>query len=186
MEYQGIPRSFAVEFAALGFLVEASMHGYELRERLSAGLGSLWRIASSQLYNVLHRLEKKGGIECHVELQSGRPSRNVVRITAIGERAFWGWAMSPVRHLRDVRVEFLAKVYFVRRLDPSRIPELIDAERRALHELGERLSERDAIASDDEPFGRLALSFRRCQIGAALAWLDEHDDALADVREENR
>jgi len=183
MEYGGAPRSFAVDFAALGFLVEAPMHGYELRDRLSEGLGSLWRIASSQLYNVLRRLEEKGWIDGRIEPQAGRPSRNVHQITAQGERAFWSWASAPVVHLRDVRVELLAKIYFLRRLAPKRVDVLIDAELEVLHRLRADLEARNRIASDDKEFGALALGFRRSLVDGAIRWLVENRVPLASVRE---
>ena len=184
MEYQGTPRSFAVEYAALGFLIKAPMHGYDLRDRLGQGLGSLWRIASSQLYNVLHRLEKKQWIACRVEPQSGRPSRNVYQITEAGERAFWTWATSAVGHLRDVRVELLAKVYFLRRLAPEKVATLVDLETETLRLLLGRLKEKEGIESDDEAFGSLALAFRVSQVGGAIRWLEENRDQLASVKGE--
>jgi len=184
MEYPRGSRSFDVEYAALGVLMAGPMHGYQLREQLSAGLGSLWRIASSQLYNVLHRLEGKGWIDCHVEAQSGRPSRNVYRVTPNGERAFWSWATAPVHHLRDLRIELLAKIYFLRRLDPGRIPALIDAELDTLRKLYGRLEARDSIESDDADFGRLALSFRTWQIEQTVRWLERNRSELGEVREE--
>ena len=84
MEYSRRSRGLAVEFAVLGLLIEAPMHGYELRDRLTAGLGALWRIASSQLYSVLHRLDEQGWVTCAVELPAAGPARNVYRATDAG------------------------------------------------------------------------------------------------------
>ena len=160
------------------------MHGYELRERLSSGLGDLWRIASSQLYSVLHRLEEKGWIRCSVEPQAGRPDRKVFRITPSGDRAFWSWATTAVGHLRDVRVELLAKVYFLRQLDPNRIGQLIDVELETLTGLRERLRSRERIASDDKDFGALALAFRVSQLSSTVAWLESNRERLTSVEGE--
>jgi len=180
MEYRGIARSYAVEFATLGFLIHTPKHGYALRRELREGLGALWRIASSQLYSVLHRLEDKGWIEAHdEESDGGRPPRAVYRITPDGETAFWNWATSPVRHLRDVRIELLAKLYFLRRLAPERVTTLVDDELNALRQLARRLAVRESIESDDRAFGRLALSFRRSQVAGTLKWLEDHREALA-------
>ena len=160
------------------------MHGYDLRERLSQGLGDLWRIASSQLYNVLHRLEKKEWIACSVEPQAGRPDRKVYHVTDSGERAFWTWATSAVGHLRDVRVELLAKVYFLRRIAPARIEALIDVELDTLRGLRERLQARGSIGSDDKGFGALALDFRVSQLGNTLSWLETNRGRLASIEGE--
>jgi len=183
MEYQGISRSFAVDYVVLGFLAEQPLHGYELRDRLSDGLGALWRIASSQLYNVLRRLEKKAWVEREDVPQDNSPPRKVYHLTEAGHAAFWGWAVSPVRHLRDVRVEFLAKLYLVRRLAPERIPELVDAEITALRQLAEHIERRSMIQSDDDVFGELAIGFRRSQVEGTLAWLIEHAEEMQRMEE---
>jgi len=174
MEYQGIGRSFSVEYVALGFLVESPAHGYELRERISAGLGAVWRVATSQLYKVLNSLEQNGLVSCQLELQQDRPSRKVYTVTQKGERAFWMWVTSSVRHLRDVRVEFLAKVYLLRRLAPEKVTALVDAEIGALERLHGHLSRRDRIESNDESFGEFALGFRLSQIENTICWLTEY------------
>ena len=184
MEYRAATRSFDVGLAILGFLLERPMHGYDLRSRLQEGLGNLWRIASSQLYSVLHRLAANEWIACRVERPSSRPSRNTYRITDLGEKAFWAWATSPVPHVRDVRVELLAKIYFLRRLAPERISTLVDGEMDALRRLRDTLSRRETIESDDPEFGRVALSFRRHQVEATLSWLEKNRPRLVGQRNE--
>lgn len=151
------------------------MHGYELRDRLTRGLGACWRIASSQLYQVLHRLEEQGWVECAVEVGPTGPSRNVYGITKEGKAAFWEWAASPVRHVRQIRVEFLAKAYFLRRLAPDRLAGLIEGQIMTLRELYGRLSEPPRVETDDIGFGRLATSYRRSQVEGTMRWLEEHE-----------
>ena len=178
MEYVRRSRGLAVEFAVLGYLIEAPTHGYELRDRLSRGLGAFWRVASSQLYQVLHRLEDEGWIECVVEAGSTGPSRNVYRIKQEGKDAFWGWAVSPVRHMRQIRVEFLAKIYLLRRLAPDRVAGLVAGQIAALRELYGLLSERPRVETDDVELGRLAASYRRSQVEGTIRWLEENERGL--------
>lgn len=160
------------------------MHGYELRERLGRGLGALWHIASSQLYQVLHRLEEQGWVECTtVEAPSTGPARNVYRATEEGNTAFWDWATSPVRHARQIRVEFLAKVYFLRRLAPHRLARLVEEQIGVLRKLDAHLNKRSGIESDDAGLSALALSFRRSQIGCMIAWLEENRQRLLEGKE---
>jgi len=177
MEYRRKRGSYPVDRAVLGYLLEGEHHGYELSERLSSGLGPLWRIAPSQLYSVLHRMEGEGMISCRVEPQGGRPPRRIYRILAKGERAFWAWVTSPVRPLRNIRVEFLAKVYFLRRLSPEKIPALIDAELEALGELADRLANA-RVESDDGRFGEIVVSFRQSQVSSVIGWLRENRKLL--------
>ncbi len=183
MEHSVDARSLPVEFAALGILAEGPMHGYELRRRLGQGLGALWRIASSQLYAVLHRLEKRGWIHPRVESEGGRPSRTTYRVTANGERALATWLTTPVEHLRDMRVEFLAKVYFLRRRSFTAVSELVEAQIRTLEELESKLSRHKALESDDAGFGEISASFRKKRMRSMIEWLEENKDALRRTEE---
>lgn len=183
MEYDRRSRGLAVEFAVLGFLVEASTHGYELRERLRRGLGAFWRIASSQLYQVLHRLKEQAWVECDVEASSTGPSRTVYRATKEGSSAFWEWATSPARHVRQIRVEFMAKVYFLRRLAPDSVARLIDVQSTALRELEKHLSRRRRVETDDDVLGALAASYRRNQVRSTIRWLEENARELLEAKE---
>jgi len=183
MEYSRRSRGLAVEFAVLGLLIEAPMHGYELRDRLTAGLGALWRIASSQLYSVLHRLDEQGWVTCAVELPAAGPARNVYRATDAGREAFWEWATSPVRHVRRIRIEFLAKAYFLRRISPDRVAGLIDSQLDVLRELYGHLSARERIETDDVDLGRLAASYRRSQVAGTIRWIEEHERELVEGKE---
>ncbi|MCR4392089.1 MAG: PadR family transcriptional regulator [Candidatus Acetothermia bacterium] len=161
---------FPVEQAVLGALLAGPAHGYELRRRLDQGLGPVWRIATSQLYSVLRRLEEDGLARRSVEEQPGRPPRHVYALTPAGEAAFWGWALAPVRHVRDIRVEFLAKLYFLLRYAPDRAEELIAREAQELSRLRRRLSGRQATA---DRFAGLLRRFRLAQVECVLTWLAE-------------
>jgi PadR family transcriptional regulator AphA len=183
MEYTRRSRGLAVEHAVLGFLVEAPAHGYELRDRLVRGVSSFWRIASSHLYQVLHRLEEEGWVARAVESGSAGPARNVYRITGTGKSAFWNWAASPVRHVRQIRVEFLAKVYFLRRLAPDRLEELVAGQIEVLRELGEHMSARPRLKTDDVGLGELAASYRRSQVEGTIRWLVENEPKLLEGKE---
>lgn len=184
MEYRSRSRGLAVEHAILGFLLEAPMHGYELRDRLAQGLGAFWRVATSQLYQVLHRLEEERWVACTtVEARSAGPSRNVYRTTDTGEQAFWKWVTSPVRHARQIRIEFLAKIYFLRRLAPDRLGGLVEGQTAVLRRLDSHLSKRSAIETDDAGLGALAVSFRRSQIACTLGWIEENRRRLLEGKE---
>jgi len=173
MEYTRRSRGLAIEFALLGYLVETPMHGYELRDRLSQGLGALWRIASSQLYQVLRRLRSAGWVESSVEAGSSGPSRNVYRITTKGVTAFWDWAAAPVAHMRQIRIEFFAKLYFVRRLAPARVADLVARQIAVLRALHTHLCMQEQVESDDVELGKLAASYRRSQVESTIRWLEE-------------
>ncbi|MGD9676451.1 MAG: PadR family transcriptional regulator [Candidatus Bipolaricaulia bacterium] len=183
MEYRE-HRGFPVEYAALGFLIEAPRHGYDLLQDLAGGLGGLWRVAQSQLYSVLHRLVERGWAEVEVEPQEDRPSRHTFSVTKAGRHAFWAWACSPVAHPRDLRVVFLAKAYFLRRLRPEAVGRLIDEQTAQLAEALASLEVRGSVASDDGALGAAACSFRVHQMRSALRWLEESRSLLETAKEE--
>lgn len=160
-------------FAVLGCLLPGPAHGYQLGKRLSSGLGPIWHIAPSQLYSLLARLEREGLIQGHLEPQGARPPRRVFSLTPAGRHAFWDWATSPVRHARDVRLELLAKLYFLHRHAPERIPALLSAQAVRLARLRDRLAGRAVLPCDDPWLGRIAARFRLRQLEALLCWLEE-------------
>src|SRR5664279_5581376 len=88
----GKETSTVFELAVLGLLAESPMHGYELRKRLNATLGSFRAFSFGSLYPTLRRLQSDGFIateEPVVDVDavplSSRRSRVVYRITAEGK-----------------------------------------------------------------------------------------------------
>lgn len=87
-----------VEFAILGLLHEAPMHGYELRKRLASLLGAFRAFSYGSLYPALCRLQRAGLIvedmsgqaveESRTARSWGRRARRVYRLTAEGKERF--------------------------------------------------------------------------------------------------
>ena len=73
-------------------------------------------------------------------------------------------------HLRNIRLEFLARLYFFRRLGLSGLDRLV-AEQQALYRARVESLARAAAQADDD-FARLVLEFRQGQLKAAIRWLD--------------
>ncbi len=172
-------RTFPVEYAILGLLNEGPLHGYALRKRVDAALAPFWTIATSQIYSALHSIENKGLVNVEVQMQEDRPPRKVYLITARGREEFRRWCSSPVRHLRDMRVEFLAKLYFLRRKGDKAAISLIDDQATFLERLRARVSQHRDLPTDDRTLADLATSFRAHQMGAAIEWLNECKQALS-------
>ncbi|WP_130799050.1 PadR family transcriptional regulator [Streptomyces otsuchiensis] len=90
-------RSGILEFAILGLLREAPMHGYELRKRLNTSLGVFRAFSYGSLYPCLKTLvaqgwltEEQGGgpDDPRGAPLSGRRARIVYRLTAEGKERF--------------------------------------------------------------------------------------------------
>ncbi|WP_320781463.1 PadR family transcriptional regulator [Streptomyces sp. CRN 30] len=87
-------RSGILEFAVLGLLREAPMHGYELRKRLNTSLGVFRAFSYGTLYPCLKTLvangwliEESGGAPQDPPL-TGRRAKIVYRLTAEGKEHF--------------------------------------------------------------------------------------------------
>lgn len=88
-------RRDVLEFAILGLLHEAPMHGYELRKDLNILLGSFRALSYGSLYPCLKRLEANGLItgssgadSPRPHALSGRRARIVYQLTAAGKEHF--------------------------------------------------------------------------------------------------
>ncbi|MBW2128399.1 MAG: PadR family transcriptional regulator [Deltaproteobacteria bacterium] len=161
----------AVEYVLLGSLVQGPRHGYEIIRFLESDLGTTWRVGTSQLYSVLKRLEHKGLVRSTVETQETRPSRRVFSLTGEGKKVFESWLHTPTRHVRDMRVEFLAKLFFIRKCSREKGNELLDAQIRVLESIRDKLLR--SRERETDPFSRLVWGFRLETIRAWMTWLEQ-------------
>ena len=161
------------EFVPLGFLVEEPTHGYELYRRFSETLAGLWRLSESQMYATLKRLEYHGLIESSAPEKGSAASRRVLSPTPGGRKLFDAWLAEPtVCSPRVLRLEFLTRLFFARRMAPDSIDGLFSDQRAVVSDALGRLGQsRNHAASGFDVFD-LALSFSESQLRSALTWLD--------------
>lgn len=145
------------------------MHGYEILQFLETGLGSALDISTSQLYVLLKRLQKDGLIRSSLEIQQTRPSRRVFSLRSKGKEVFLEWLRSPTEHVRDLRIEFLAKLFFFRNLGLEGGNALVDAQIVLLEQVKKGLSARRRAEKDD--YNRLVYGFRISTLTGWLNWL---------------
>jgi DNA-binding PadR family transcriptional regulator len=153
----------------LGFLMSGPAHPYELRRRFDQGLGRVWRVGQSHLYAYLKRIEAEGFATVEVEEQEDRPSRNVYSLTAKGRKRFLEWLRSPAPHMRNLRLELLARLYFFRELGLEGQDELLARQREVIEE--RRASIKRAMEEAEDGYWRLVLDFRLSEMEAVIAWL---------------
>lgn len=101
-------------YALLGFVRHEPLHGYEIYRRLTdtPQLKVVWRMKQSRLYALLSRLEEEGLLQAEREMQDTRPPRKVYHLTAAGAQAFDQWLLEPVTIPREMRLDFMLKLYF--------------------------------------------------------------------------
>src|SRR5437868_5731688 len=105
------------EYTLIGLLRERPMHGYELAQRLAGDLTLVLPLEMSAMYAVLKQLDERGYIAGQQETVGARPPRTVYAPTAEAVALFSRWLTEPVSRLRQVRADFLVKLYFCRALD---------------------------------------------------------------------
>ncbi len=159
----------STEYVLLGALFSGQKHGYEIMQFLESALESTWRVSTSQLYVLLKRLEREGLLQSNVETQETRPSKRVFSLTPAGKNAFLGWLRSPVEHVRDLRIEFLAKLFFFHHLSLQGGNELVSAQVKALEEIKGRIQKRQDREND--PFNKLVLGIKVMTVESWLQWL---------------
>jgi len=159
----------ATEYALLGALMSGPRHGYEILQFLETGLGPAWRVSTSQLYVLLKRLDKEGLVNSTLETQDTRPSKRVFSIMPPGERRFLEWLKSPTDHVRDLRIEFLAKLFFFHNLGLPGGSALVGAQITLLEQVKGGLTIRRRAEKDD--YNRLVYGFRISTLTGWLNWL---------------
>jgi PadR family transcriptional regulator AphA len=159
------------EYVILGILMKQDRHGYEIHTLLSSKLGRAWYAGISQVYALLKRLEAAEKVDSSVEQQDNRPAKHVYSVTQKGRKTFLQWVHTPVDRMRDLRLEFLAKLFFIRELNLSGSDELIKRQMDVFQQQLQGITQQDKKCQEE--FERLVLRFRIGQIEAVLAWLRE-------------
>jgi DNA-binding PadR family transcriptional regulator len=129
------------EYALLGLLLDGPKHGYELARRFApeTALGEICHLEMSMLYALLKKQEKVEHIEAELESQGARPPKRIFHLTPLGRAAFMEWVRTPVGRTREIRLDFLVKLYFARLLGDDDVLALIDRQLEVCLALLDRL-----------------------------------------------
>lgn len=175
----------SVEWSLLGLLRQQPQHGYALHQELSdaQGLGLVWNLKQSQLYALLDKLEQRGYISPTLDTES-YPPRKVFHLTNEGRAALDAWLREPVKHGRDLRLEFLAKLYFAHLEGRAVTRALLRRQREVCQTwLKQQYRATEALA-DTQTYEALVREFRAGQIKAMLSWLNLCEENLIKAEEE--
>lgn len=169
----------AAEFALLGTIARTEsgeIHGYDLsRVFAESALGKIIRIEPGMLYHYLKKLARNDFITTRVEQQAGRPDRQVHTLTPAGETALHEWMNAPVTSTREIRLDFLVKLYLLQLFDEDQARQLVERQRAVMQSRAQRLQSQvdDAQPEDmDNAFGDMVLRLRLSQTRAAVEWLN--------------
>jgi DNA-binding PadR family transcriptional regulator len=169
------PELTPVQYAILGLLHGQPAHGYELQRSFSTDgdLADVAQIEQPTLYAALKDLAARKLIEGTEAREGSRPPRTVYALTSEGERLLTTWLRAPVQRLRQVRLDFLLKVYFARRRGAREVRALVDAQIRACHDYLSALEEQAASLAPDD-FAYLVVESRTSAARSTLDWLRKY------------
>jgi PadR family transcriptional regulator, regulatory protein AphA len=163
------------EHAILGLLAREPLHGYDLARLYRAeGLYDVCPVDQSMLYAYLKTLERRGLVEATEERVGRRPPRRLFRLTRAGRVQFERWLQQPVSRMREIRLDFLLKLYFLEHSDPVAAARLVERQIEAcevyLQELGRR--------TPADPFRALVAESKRTAAHATREWLENYQDRV--------
>jgi PadR family transcriptional regulator AphA len=164
----------SAEYAILGLLNEQPMHGYQIAQEMAPerGLGLICPLGLSNVYFLLGNLERHGLIEIDQRQDDVYPPRTVFKVTAIGKQAFESWIWKPPGRLRDVRLDFPLKLYFLGHENAEATTPPLDDH---IEFCKRYLSEWKALADSAAPrsYDRLAMRSKIAAAQGTLDWLIE-------------
>jgi PadR family transcriptional regulator, regulatory protein AphA len=157
------------DFPVLGILYSGPAHGYDLRRELKERLGEVWTLGPSHIYALLAGLEKDGLVRHDRVDQEARPAKKVFNITDQGRLVFLAWVRSPVMNVRDIRLEFLAKLHFTTFDSATAVADLITSQLAVCRSSQQRLIKNRARCRTETECS--TLDFRLAMLEATVAWL---------------
>lgn len=164
-----------VQYAILGLLHREAAHGYGLQRSFMEGsdLAGVVHIEQASLYAALKDLATRELIEGTETREGLRPPRTVYSLSKHGERVLDAWMRTPVERLRQVRLDFLLKVYFARQRSEAAVRALVDAQIATCHRY---LADLEAQASElgPESFAYLVTQSRTSAARSTLEWLRDY------------
>ncbi len=157
------------EFAVLGLLGMRPMHGYEMARYFDRDeLTEVCPIEQSVLYAYIRNVEDRALVRWQERRVGLRPPRKIYELTPAGRAVLDAWLRTPVDRLREVRLDFLLKLYFLHQMDPAAEGALLAEQIARCEHYRDGLAARSLTA---EGFGRLVAGSKLSAAQSTLAWL---------------
>jgi DNA-binding PadR family transcriptional regulator len=186
-------RTDVLDHTVLGLLADGPLHGYEIRKRLTAILGTFRALSFGSLYPCLHRLNGDGLIEPVDTLLrddiagvSTKRARIVYGLTADGKEAFASWVADYGPDAWEDEA-FAARMAFFSRTDAQVRLRILEGRRTRLEERLRSLQE--SIDRTDARMDLYAERLQRHGIEGAereVGWLEELIASERSARQERR
>ena len=170
----------ASEYAVLGLLRQRPTYGYELQRQLGSGrgLGRVCPVEPAMVYAILKSLSGLELIDGEWD-RSVYPPRAIYAATIEGDAEFQRWLRRPVGRMREVRLDFLVKLYFTLEEDIDLAIELL-MDQMDRCEVYEGEMEQELVEMEHGSFDAIVLSSKTSAARITREWLGR---CLADVQD---
>lgn len=177
--------SLSPEYPLLGLLRLEPGHGYQVHQRLERDLGSLWTVHQNQAYSILKRLQAEGLVRGAPATRDGSHPRRRMSLTPAGRRRFDTWLRTPTGlSARALRVDFLTRLYFARRLEPGLAHEIIEGQLAVTRDGVARLRRRREAEQDHGMLAELSADLRLKQLTLIIEWLESLHERIESLPSE--
>ncbi|MHA6616462.1 PadR family transcriptional regulator [Pseudonocardia sp. DLS-67] len=158
------------EWVVLAVLDERPAHGFAIAALTAddAELGRIWQLPRPVVYRALNRLHEAGLIRPEAIESEAGPQRTVYAATPAGRARAAEWLSAPVRHVREMRSQFLLKLALLQRRKDDPAP-LLARQHETLTAIAAGL---DAEVAPAAGFDTIMLDWRRSTTRAALEFVE--------------
>jgi DNA-binding PadR family transcriptional regulator len=172
----------AAEYAILGLVRQRPTYGYELQRQLTGGKGlaRVCPVEPAMVYAILKSLSGLELIDGEWD-RSAYPPRAVYVATSEGDATFERWLRQPVGRMREVRHEFMVKLFFAMESDPDLADELVSEQIEACAAYGAEL-EHEMVEVEPGSFDAIALTSKISAAHLTAEWLSQCRKQMRDSR----
>lgn len=148
-----------IQSIILGFLMRKSMTGYDLKKAFSISFSFFSGLSYGSIYPALKKMETRGLITKHVEIQDGLPNRKVYTITETGRKAFLDSLRSPLAP-EQPKSAFLMRLFFFAYLSPDERKKIVAQHLESVQGMrGQLVAVQPEVAARADRFQYLCFEF---------------------------
>jgi PadR family transcriptional regulator AphA len=177
-------------YAVLGMLSMGLETGYQMKKHVEQHLGHFWTESYGQIYPILRQLLEEGLVTRRSEALSGKPRRNLYRLTKEGSDELLLW-LGEAPESQPPRLELLLKFSFGARVRPQVCIEHLQRHRELCENDLETLSAIEKTLCDspdglpDQPYWLMTLRYGKAIRAAERSWCDESLEYLREIEAED-
>lgn len=165
----------ATEAAILGLLTRGEQSGYDLQRAAESAGGFFWAPTKSRIYAVLPQLVENGYATSREVVQSGRPNKQLYKVTKSGRAVVQAWLEEPPV-FEPERAPLLLKLYFGDLLSPETLLDHVRAMKTQASALKKRLEEHP---DRHDVYAELAYTHTLEWLKALIRWASSTERELA-------